>query len=767
MARGIPFKENTAAMSSDELKMQVKKAEALCEKKLWVEALPLAESLIVRWPGEMLPYYVRGRVKQGMGDNESALKDLGKAIAMDPNYAKTHHYRGNALDDMKRYDEALAAYDRAIIIEPKFVNAYNGKGNALRNLKRYEEALATYERAIKWDSIGANAHNNKGIVLDDLKRYDEALESYDQAIKINPNVADFYNNKGITLCSLKRYDEALSYYNRAIKINDNNYLFYYNRADCYEKMGRKNEALADYNTCLILKPSYTSAQYWRDKLQEKMHRRPQAPKGAQTSSVEIVEKIHKTEAAISRFRADEEKRETWSATEVEKLGDLPIKLIRRFHEDPLSKAINEASEKKKEDFAAFTTYKFTADSNNLEFHVLRRWNSYTPIVANNGISSRGGGYFLCLGNTGIVIDPGFDFIKNFMEAGFVFSQIGKVFITHAHNDHDADLESILTLLYVYNKDVRENIIKKLIEETLDNKIDGQDRMTENELYNSLKLEKAKRYCEQRKVIDIYLSISAFKKHDAKLKLSQDADYHVHVVDTEHFPIDCGKGVYVTPIPAKHFDLISDCDALGFVIESDKSALVYTGDTGYTPEIGAVYRDLRKKYEKKEHIALLAHLGGFKKREDNLDEIHLRSGEAFYKDHLGRNGMICLVHDLCPECCILSEFGEEFDGRRKDLAQLFTAVFTFPDHKIPFIPADIGLCLNGEMMIKAIQGMNIDDKNNVLLDEPFIEPSAVCATSIIGVDSLVYLREGIKMSDNFADNIRRSKVKCSKASEPGN
>ena len=363
-----------------------------------------------------------------------------------------------------------------------------------------------------------------------------------------------------------------------------------------------------------------------------------------------------------------------------------------------------------------------------------------------------------------MIDPGFDFIKNFMEEGFTFSQIGKVIITHAHNDHDADLESILTLLYVYNKDVRENIVKELIEEALGNNIDGQVSMTENELYNYLKLKKEKRYCEQRKVINIYLSTSAFKKHDAKLKLRQDGDYRVHVVDIDHFPIDCGKGVCVIPIPARHFDLISDCDSLGFVIESDKSVLVYTGDTGYTPEIGEVYRGLRKKYEKKEHFTMLAHLGGFKMREDNPDETHLRSGEAFYKDHLGRNGMICLVNDLCPEYCILSEFGEEFDGLRKDLAQLFTAAFTFPNHKIPFIPADIGLCLNGEMMIKAIQGMKIDNKNNILLDEPFIESSAVCVTSIKGVDSLVYLREGTEMSDNLADHIRKARAKGSKASE---
>jgi len=198
---------------------------------------------------------------------------------------------------------------------------------------------------------------------------------------------------------------------------------------------------------------------------------------------------------------------------------------------------------------------------------------------------------------------------------------------------------------------------------------------------------------------------------------------------------------IIPIPARHFDLISDCDALGFVIEFFDFALVYTGDTGFTPRIAQEYQKIRSKLQSPDKpIALLAHLGGFKTRERNFDDDRLEDGRAYYKDHLGRNGMISLVDALRPKFCILSEFGEEFDGQRAELADLFTD--TFKDLNIPFFPADIGFCLNGEMKIFAV---TCTERSKVGNREPehkedFIEFSFVHAAE--GKGFIVYYGSGI-------------------------
>ena len=97
--------------------------------------------------------------------------------------------------------------------------------------------------------------------------------------------------------------------------------------------------------------------------------------------------------------------------------------------------------------------------------VLRRWNSYTPSLPMaqhnmDGLNqySIGGGYYLFLQSEegslnhgyGLVIDPGYNFIHNFGSAGFGLDDIDGILMTHAHNDHTNDFESILSLLYQRN-----------------------------------------------------------------------------------------------------------------------------------------------------------------------------------------------------------------------------------------------------------------------------------------------------------------------------
>jgi beta-lactamase family protein len=84
-------------------------------------------------------------------------------------------------------------------------------------------------------------------------------------------------------------------------------------------------------------------------------------------------------------------------------------------------------------------------------HVLRRWNSFTPMLPSSD-AGPGGGYFLEWRpedgpSRGIVIDPGFDFLANFQLRALDLSAINAILLTHSHIDHGRDFETILTAKY--------------------------------------------------------------------------------------------------------------------------------------------------------------------------------------------------------------------------------------------------------------------------------------------------------------------------------
>ena len=110
-------------------------------------------------------------------------------------------------------------------------------------------------------------------------------------------------------------------------------------------------------------------------------------------------------------------------------------------------------EKNEQHLREFISAESKLDVDSSVFLVLRKWNSFTPALPlDGGEKSVGGGYFIHHLGRGTVIDPGYNFIENFHKAGCRLLDIDNIVITHAHNDHTIDFESLLTLLYQAHKE---------------------------------------------------------------------------------------------------------------------------------------------------------------------------------------------------------------------------------------------------------------------------------------------------------------------------
>ena len=94
--------------------------------------------------------------------------------------------------------------------------------------------------------------------------------------------------------------------------------------------------------------------------------------------------------------------------------------------------------------------------------ILKKWNSASPKYPLNRSkdyikflkydNKAGGGFFLVLDGYGLIIDPGYNFLELFYENGFVPRDIDGIFISHCHDDHCIDLESIFSVIFKINKE---------------------------------------------------------------------------------------------------------------------------------------------------------------------------------------------------------------------------------------------------------------------------------------------------------------------------
>jgi len=242
-----------------------------------------------------------------------------------------------------------------------------------------------------------------------------------------------------------------------------------------------------------------------------------------------------------------------------------------------------------------------------------------------------------------------------------------------------------------------------------------------------------------------MTTSTYKKYSSILDIYEKSDYDTVLIKAnDKLPIlspNLGEAEYardlgIIAISAKHNDLLSDRDSIGFVIHYKDFVLVYTGDTGFSREMEKQYRNIHKKYSKY-NIVLLAHIGGFKEYEKKFDASSSinENYRFFYKNHLGRLGLAKLVEIVKPKICIISEFGEEFRKTRLKLTQIFQDVYgddTF------FIPADIGLCLNTANEIKLIDKIDYDKTKVHDAFYPYYD-TAICEHKLN--TSLQYYKKG--------------------------
>ena len=561
-------------------------------------------------------YFLLGKIYDQKGDYDNAIEFYQKALDT-PGYDTP----GYALNNMGLIYFNKGAYDRAAEFFQKALDtpSYDTPGTSINNMGLvydqkgdYDKAIAFYQKALDspgYDTPGM-ALNNMGVAYYNKGEINRAVDLYQKALDtpgyVTPGMA--LNNMGVVYRELKKYEEALECHKKALKSKDI----------------VKNESNKIYTQSLIKSVENSI------KNQKK---------------IEELEKSSLSEE-IEKSSISEEIRKIKSET---KEQDVLTKIFESFGDaDARDKFFKEIEENQKK-LDEFITASESINKNENLLYILRRFNSYTPIVSSYSNISKGGGYFITCDSKGIVIDPGFNFIQNFFDNKLRISDIDKIIITHAHNDHTVDLESIITLIYLYNKKLEEDIGKEEIK-------------------------------TKRKRVDLYLNAGTFKKYGGWLSLEREEIDKIYILNPSD-EINITSNLKLKVTKAKHNEIIDDEYCVGLIFSYGDNNIIFTSDTEWNDDIGSQYKNFK-------NALLIPHMGTVTRKEaDYLDGKPLN--ECVYSNHLGLIGVTKMIAAVTPQLTVISEFGEEIKDRVK-ICDKIESVF-----KSKIIPADIGLKISLE------------------------------------------------------------------------
>ncbi len=606
-----------------------------------------------------------------LGEEEEAIKLFDRALKIKPNDYKSLTFKGNSLSKLGKEEEAIKYYDKALEIKPDDYDLLRQKGVSLGNSGKIDEAIKLFDKALEIKPDDYDSLREKGVSFSKLGKEEEAIKYYDKALEIKPDDYDSLRQKGVSLDGLGKEEEAIKYYDKALEIKPDDYDSLREKGAYFSQLGREEEAIELFDRALEIEPNDWDTLRWKVFSLEKLDRKDDAKiilKYLQNNLDKINDKeiIRWIDFKFSHF---ETKTKATTSKEIEKSSDVLNEVINAFQgkKEGFFKSIAEIES----NFKIFTDTKRSIPDGFPSFlSVLRKWNSYTPILPSEKGDNKGGGYFLYHKGKGIVIDPGFNFIENFYQEGFKVADIDAVLITHAHNDHTVDLESIMTLVYKHNDAIKDSV---------------KEEMKDKDV--NIEQEIEKRIKEYGKKIDLFLNVGTFMKYSGWLDLKDSNEINNVTVlqpnTTYELPKDY-NGITIHTIKAKHHEIIDNKYAIGFILDIEGMKVGFTGDTGWDYEnkgsIAHAFNIHRPKL-------VIAHLGSIKSKEFKYvgAKNDKERNDCFYAHHLGLLGMTKFLDTVKPDLTIISEFGEELRQFRKEIVQGIGEVL-----KLNCLPGDIGL-----------------------------------------------------------------------------
>lgn len=262
----------------------IKNAEAAIEKRDYDAALKNIGAALAKQPQNADALTHRARIYYFRNKMEEAFGETNKILAANPKNAAILNLRGLIKRDFKKdYAGALEDFDAALAADPNFDKALINRAELRRLFGRFEQSLADANKALEIAPGNSAAWLIRGRIYFDSKKYPEAVADFNKAINLDAGCSHCYAERArakghinppttpepIASAAAAWLADILSDAEKALSLDPNNWLAMFARG--FVNHQKKNYAAAwkDFYAVYRAAPFYQDNRNWMKSMASK------------------------------------------------------------------------------------------------------------------------------------------------------------------------------------------------------------------------------------------------------------------------------------------------------------------------------------------------------------------------------------------------------------------------------------------------------------------------------------------------------------------
>ncbi|MCA6074447.1 tetratricopeptide repeat protein [Fulvivirga sedimenti] len=202
----------------------------------------------------------RGMSRYKLDRKEDAFNDLTRVSTMGFTNEDAYYFLGEMLMEKGQNETAIAQLNKAIALNPQKCGAYEARARAYSSMNEISLALEDIAKAIKIEE-NSILWTTSGMIRLKGGQYKEAISDLQKAEKLGASGVEIYRAQSDALFALKEYIPALEKYRQTLKAGDDDPVILQRIAECEYRNGALEEAYSAFKKAEASAPVPSALQY--------------------------------------------------------------------------------------------------------------------------------------------------------------------------------------------------------------------------------------------------------------------------------------------------------------------------------------------------------------------------------------------------------------------------------------------------------------------------------------------------------------------------